>query len=81
MEAIITRFGRISKKPERYEPQPDGAIVDDFSDHDDAVSDISSDVEYSDEDDLGESSSYESSFVASDEESPDGPATDTDDDS
>jgi hypothetical protein len=78
MNTVVTRSGRVSKKPERYEPQPDGTIIDDFSDHDDVSSDISSDVEYSDEE-LDDASSYESSFIGSDEE--EGPATDTDEDS
>jgi hypothetical protein len=80
MNAVVTRSGRVSKKPDFYEPQPDGEIIDDYSDHDD-VSNVSSDVEFSDEELDDDSSSYESSFVASDEESPEGPATDTEDDS
>ena len=73
---ITTRYGRVVKKPERFDPVeigPDGKPVrmeDDFSDDDDpeydgATSEFDSDE---DEEDIDEDDSYESSFIDDSEE-------------
>lgn len=63
-----TRYGRVVKKPERYEPQE--VVEDDFSDSElesDWEEDISSEVSY-DSEELEEESEDDDSFVASDDD-------------
>lgn len=68
MSAVVTRSGRVSKKPERYEPIEQ--VEDDYSDEED--DDYSDDedlceTEDEDEDDADENGNLDG-FVVSDEE-------------
>ena len=66
--ARTTRYGRVVKKPERYEPVE--AVEDDFSDSDLEShwdSDISSEISYDTEEEEDESDT-DDSFVTSDSE-------------
>ena len=66
MSAVVTRSGRVSKKPERYEPIEQ--VEDDYSDEeDDDYSDEEDLCETEDEDDADENGNLDG-FVVSDEE-------------
>ena len=68
MSAVVTRSGRVSKKPERYEPIEQ--VEDDYSDEeDDDYSDEEDlcETEDEDEDDADENGNLDG-FVVSDEE-------------
>lgn len=72
MSSVVTRSGRISKKPERYEPQED--VEDDYTDDEDE--DFSEDEDLCETDDEDEDSDDEDAddngnlegFVVSDDD-------------
>jgi hypothetical protein len=66
MSAVVTRSGRVSKKPERYEPIEQ--VEDDYSDEEDEdYSDEEDLCETEDEDDADENGNLDG-FVVSDED-------------
>ena len=63
---VRTRSGRVSKPPERYEPQEVAEDDYDLDDYDESESELDSDIEYSDEEFEDEDEGSLKDFVESD---------------